>query len=433
MKSGKKSSSWRHSGETGGKQELKERQDAAEETPMMGDVFQPRVLLHRLDVKQKLIVKEEASLDHRPPGDLLEPKPPHIKEEQERVYISLPGEQLNGKEGINTIRFPVTAPPIKSLDDEQSLLLSQLYPDQVKGRELPEQNDGEESTRMHRDASISLKTEDAEKNQEDNDVQHPLSELKHMSDSGYKKCSTEKKTVETQRKFQTGMKLSCEDCGKTFSGKCALNAHMSIHTGEKPFCCDLCGQRFGQKSHLNTHMRIHTGEKPFCCDLCGQRFSRKAILNTHMRIHTGEKPFCCDLCGQRFSEKGSLNKHMRVHTGEKPFCCDLCGQRFSRKSHLNRHMRIHTGQKPFCCDLCGQRFSEKGSLNKHMRVHTGQKPFCCDLCGQRFSRKSHLNTHMTIHTGEKPFCCDLCGQRFSIKSSLDRHMRIHKRTEAFLL
>ncbi|KAM4575494.1 uncharacterized protein V3H82_009976 [Fundulus diaphanus] len=352
MKSGKKSSSWRHSGETGGKQELKERQDAAEETPMMGDVFQPRVLLHPSDVKeeapeeqspegeqqeseplhikeeqeepgvcqegeqllvkeetdssfpltaapvndveQKLIVKEEDSLDHRPPADLLDPKPPHIKEEQEGVYIRLPGEQLDGEEVINAIRFPVAAPPIKSLDDEPSLLLSQLYPDEIKVKELPEENYGEESIRIqdHGDASISLETEDTENDEEDSDVEQHLSGLKHLTDSGYKKCSTEKKNVESRRKAQTGGKLSCEDCGKTFIGKHALNRHMRIHKGEKPFCCDLCGKGFSQKETLNRHTRIHTGQKPFCCDLCGKRFSQKETLNRHMRIHIGQKPFC---------------------------------------------------------------------------------------------------------------------------------------------
>ncbi|KAM4538060.1 uncharacterized protein V3H82_023838 [Fundulus diaphanus] len=362
MKSGKKSSSWRHSGETGGKQELKERQDAAEETPMMGDVFQPRVLLHpsvlaadvkeeapeeqspegeqqesellhikeeqeepgvhqegeqllvkeetdtwfpltaapinmlaadvkeeapeeqspeeeqqesellhikeeqeepgvhqegeqllvkeetdakfpltaapinmlAADVKEEapeeqspeeeqqesellhikeeqeepgvhqegeqLLVKEETDsrfpltdapinnvqqkliVKEEPHADLHDPKPPHIKEEQKEVYSSLQGEQLNGKEVINAIRFPVAAPPIKSLDDEQSLLLSQLYPDQIKSRELPEENDGEESIRIqdYGDNSLSLETEDTVKDEEDNDVENPVSELKHF-------------------------------------------------------------------------------------------------------------------------------------------------------------------------------------------------------------------------------------------------------------
>ncbi|KAM4521415.1 uncharacterized protein V3H82_002107, partial [Fundulus diaphanus] len=202
MKSGKKSSSWRHSGETGGKQELKERQDAAEETPMMGDVFQPRVLLHRLvlaaDVKEEapeeqspegeqqeseplhikeeqeepgarqegeqLLVKEETdtsfpltadpinnvaqkqivkedSLDQRPRADLHEPSPLHLKEEEKGVYISLRGEELNGKEVINTIRFPVAA-PIKTLDDEQVLLHRLVLAADVK-EEAPEEQSPE--------------------------------------------------------------------------------------------------------------------------------------------------------------------------------------------------------------------------------------------------------------------------------------------------
>ncbi|KAM4538002.1 uncharacterized protein V3H82_023771 [Fundulus diaphanus] len=183
------------------------------------------------NVKHKLIVKEE------PHADLHDPKPPHIKGEQKEVYISLPGEQLNGKEVINTIRFPVAAHTIKSLNDEQSLLLSQLYPDQIKGRELPEENDGEECIRIqdYGDNSISLETENTEKDEEDNDVEHPHSGLKHLPDSGFKKCSTEKKNVESRRELQTGMKLSCKDCGKTFSGKYSLNTHMRIHKGEKPF------------------------------------------------------------------------------------------------------------------------------------------------------------------------------------------------------
>ncbi|KAK5623105.1 hypothetical protein CRENBAI_019764 [Crenichthys baileyi] len=133
-----------------------------------------------------LMVEEEAPVNHRPCAGLHDPKLHHIKEEQEEVYTSLGGEQLNGKEELDAIRFPVTATPIKSEDDKQSPLLSQLYQDQIKGRAIPEDIDGGDQVTMiqdHGDGSISSETEDTEKDEKADDVKHPVSELQHLSDS----------------------------------------------------------------------------------------------------------------------------------------------------------------------------------------------------------------------------------------------------------
>ncbi|XP_014328522.2 zinc finger protein OZF-like [Xiphophorus maculatus] len=427
--------------------------------------FYHKDLLNGFDVKQMLVVKEEAPEDHTPVAELHDPKPQQIKEEEEEVCIILGTEPLNAKEETDVT-------PIKSEDDKESILLSQLYQDQIKKRELSEEVE---------DCEVDFISVVVKDDEEDSDVNYSASELEHSSDSGQKteeedsdwkerralesdgninnpcssseftaesvhccpvqgdmthsemgsssslhnECFTETKNVDSGRKVQTGMKFSCEDCGKTLSGKYTLNTHKTIHTGQKAFCCDVCGRRFGDKSGLKRHKIIHTGAKPFCCDICGQRFGYKSSINTHMITHTGQKPFSCDICGQRFSQKGSLNTHVSSHTGQKHFCCDLCGQRFNRKSSLNTHMRTHTGQKPFCCDICGQRFSQKSTLTTHARIHTGQKPFCCDVCGRRFGDKSSLNRHKIIHTGQQPFCCVICGRKFGNKSSLNRHMRIH--------
>uniref|UniRef100_A0A3B5MCX4 C2H2-type domain-containing protein n=1 Tax=Xiphophorus couchianus TaxID=32473 RepID=A0A3B5MCX4_9TELE len=341
-----------------------------------------------------LMVKEEAPEDHRSVAELHDPNLHQIKEEQEEVCISLGGEQLNKKEEIDVIRFPVSTTPIKSEDEIQSILLSQnLYHNQIKGRELPEENDEDILNKSFSSFEFDVHSYSLQPG-------GAPSQIGSSSSVDNSKCFTEEKNADSQTKVQTEGKFSCEDCGKTFARKNTLNRHKRTHTGQKPFCCDVCGQRFNLKQTLNIHMRIHTGQKPFCCDLCGQSFSHKSTLIRHRRVHTGEKPFCCDFCGQRFTDKGSLNTHRRIHTGQKPYCCDLCGQRFRQKLHVNIHMTVHTGQKPYCCDICGKRLGHKVSLSTHMRIHTGQKPFCCDICGQRFSQKSNLNTHMRIHIAE---------------------------------
>ncbi|KAK5623103.1 hypothetical protein CRENBAI_019762 [Crenichthys baileyi] len=55
--------------------------------------FNPKVLLHSsvfpADVKQMLMVEEEAPVNHRPCAGLHDPKLHHIRMKQEEVYTSL--------------------------------------------------------------------------------------------------------------------------------------------------------------------------------------------------------------------------------------------------------------------------------------------------------------------------------------------------------
>ncbi|XP_068440765.1 zinc finger and SCAN domain-containing protein 31-like isoform X3 [Clinocottus analis] len=266
------------------------------------------------DIQQLLVVNEDVPPEQQDSNpDQEDPEPPHIKEEQEELWISQEGEQLQGPKEAD-IRFPFA--PVKSED------------------------------------------EDEEEDDDDEDEGEGQSSQLHQN-----------QTVETRRAKRLKTGADREEVGSV-SEKPA-----DSKTGVKPFQCSVCGKRFARQRFLSQHMTVHTGEKPFSCSVCDKTFARKGNLKYHMTVHTGEKPFSCSVCGKKFPLEQTMKRHLIVHSEEKPFSCSICGKTFSLEQTLKRHLTVHSEEKPFSCVFCGKTFALKGRLNCHMTVHTGGESF----------------------------------------------------------
>ncbi|XP_065660790.1 zinc finger protein 701 [Hydra vulgaris] len=88
------------------------------------------------------------------------------------------------------------------------------------------------------------------------------------------------------------------------------------------------------------HVVNENGEQRPQCAECFQTFKKRAALERHMMIHRGIKPFQCQFCSQKFRQKHHLQGHVMLHTGERPHSCTLCNKKFRMRHHLLEHERI---------------------------------------------------------------------------------------------
>ncbi|KAK6491584.1 zinc finger protein 407-like [Huso huso] len=209
--------------------------------------------------------------------------------------------------------------------------------------------------------------------------------------------------------------------------------HVKRHLGMREYKCHVCGWAFVMKKHLNTHLLGKHGvgtpkERKFECKLCDRSFSEKWALNNHMKLHIGEKPFKCawPTCHYSFLTLSAMKDHYRTHTGEKSFLCDLCGFAGGTRHALTKHRRQHTGEKPFKCELCNFASTTQSHLTRHKRVHTGEKPYRCPWCDYRSNCAENIRKHI-LHTGKhegvKMYNCPRCDYGSNSPTDFRNHLK----------
>ena len=75
-----------------------------------------------------------------------------------------------------------------------------------------------------------------------------------------------------------------ENCGKTFTKRNHLEAHLRNHMGARPFTCPHqdCGASFVRADELRRHHWSHSTTARFQCEFCDKTFNRADAYKLHM-------------------------------------------------------------------------------------------------------------------------------------------------------
>ncbi|KAG0721087.1 Protein tramtrack, alpha isoform [Chionoecetes opilio] len=134
----------------------------------------------------------------------------------------------------------------------------------------------------------------------------------------------------------------------------------------RDYVCQFCGREFSHRTNLQAHLRIHTGEKPFHCLYCPYRTALKGNLKMHtISKHKADWKTIKHLVHAVNVDKWSAAREKEFGSGGE-LHCPICGRASSRRDNLERHIRSHLGDKPFKCPFCSFRSQLKWNMKSHI-------------------------------------------------------------------
>lgn len=194
--------------------------------------------------------------------------------------------------------------------------------------------------------------------------------------------------------------------------------------------CEECGRSFSKLLHLSNHRKSHLERTRYKCSHCDHSTFRKDHLENHINIHKNHKPYVCDQCTFRTTQLVNLYKHKQTHlNNEEKFSCSICNKCFNLKSYLQMHLARHT-KKESICKICKLSFVNRRLLKKHnYNSHSNKEnAIMCTICDKMVTNKSNYKKHIATHTGEELFTCEICNEVFTRKDNLKRHLVcVHKK------
>uniref|UniRef100_A0A672YHI8 C2H2-type domain-containing protein n=1 Tax=Sphaeramia orbicularis TaxID=375764 RepID=A0A672YHI8_9TELE len=299
-------------------------------------VWNPTILIHKTDVQQLTVVTEDVPPKQQEWNPIVdqeepEPEPPHIKEEQEDLWIS---------QEVNITKFPFIYVPGKSEDDdEERVKSSQLHQRQTEENKVEANKvdcgGSEPASSFHPHRHLQTKTDEQNEDCEETEDSDEDQTLNHKPESKLPtNSSTEQMETDTDGDDGGGSEsdinlVHMESVKRrTFDSKSLLEEHMDTHTGQKLVGSSECEATFSRKKNTTQETNsprdmtknnlsqsdLEWKNKLYHCSVCSKTFSWKSVLKTHMTSHEGEKRFRCSVCHKCFGLKSNAKRHMRVHT-----------------------------------------------------------------------------------------------------------------------
>ncbi|XP_048003209.1 zinc finger protein 808-like isoform X2 [Leguminivora glycinivorella] len=231
--------------------------------------------------------------------------------------------------------------------------------------------------------------------------------------------------------------IVCAICNTSYQSFVALHRHMSVHFARS--VCDQCGKGFKSKTALNAHRLTHESGV-FTCKECDKTYPFLSRLRSHTAtMHKLKRIYRCRICNENFPNYRVRLIHLsQVHGHKMPeFPCPSCNKVFNIRTFLTKHIKRSHLQKMshlkrdkiHACTLCDMKFSTKAYLRNHLVKHNGEKKFQCDICKKAYARMKTLREHLRIHNDDRRFACAVCGLTFIQKCSMKHHMKAHHPTE----